>query len=98
MPWKGTGVCQAGHFISRRYNATLFNEKNVHAQCAGCNKWKYGSEQRYAEELKKRYGNEIVDLLYVSSKQHKKFSVWEFEEIEKHYLEKYNQIKKQKKL
>ena len=27
----------AGHFVSRVYESTLFDERNVHAQCKGCN-------------------------------------------------------------
>ena len=34
---------QAGHYFHGRVNATLFDERNVHAQCDACNRWKQGA-------------------------------------------------------
>lgn len=52
--WKGM---DAGHFKSRMYENTLFDEKNVHAQCKGCNmKPNNGRPIEYAAFLEAKYG------------------------------------------
>lgn len=55
----------AGHFVSRRHNNTLFDEKNVRAQCAGCNMFKKGALDIYSQKLILLYGlkefNDLVD-------------------------------------
>lgn len=63
-----------GHFISRRHNATLFDERNVHAQCAGCNMFRNGELHIYAQKLLHLYGQEWLDKLIEDSKQEKKFT------------------------
>ncbi len=40
--WKGTNQVNAGHFMSRKHNATKYDEMNVHGQCVACNKYGYG--------------------------------------------------------
>lgn len=37
---------QAGHFMSRSYSATRFDERNVHAQCSYDNKWRAGEQYK----------------------------------------------------
>lgn len=63
-----------GHFISRRYNATLFDERNVHAQCAGCNMFRNGELHIYTQKLIRLYGPEWLDQLIEDSKVIKKFT------------------------
>lgn len=61
----------AGHYISRRFNATLFDERNVHAQCMNCNRWKYGNIGLYTLKLQEMYGeNTIRELAEKSIKIH----------------------------
>lgn len=47
---------QAGHYVTRKKEATLFDEKCVHAQCAGCNKWQQGRPLEYEQFLERTYG------------------------------------------
>lgn len=63
-----------GHFISRRHNATLFDERNVHAQCAGCNMFRNGEPHIYAQNLIRLHGYEWLDKLIEDSKMVKKFT------------------------
>lgn len=63
-----------GHFISRRYNATLFDEMNVHAQCAGCNMYRGGELHIYAERIISKYGQQAFFDLIERGKQVKKFT------------------------
>jgi hypothetical protein len=51
---------QAGHFI---HNVLDFDEKNIHAQCVYCNKFKRGMGQEYAIRIVQKYGPEcLLDL------------------------------------
>lgn len=70
---KGRGM-HGGHFISRRHNATLFDERNVHAQCASCNMYRNGEIHLYAQKLIKLHGVEWLDKLIQDSKNVKKFT------------------------
>lgn len=70
-----------GHFISRRHNATLFDERNVHAQCAGCNMFRNGEPHIYAQKLIKIHGADWLDNLIEDSKQVKKFTREELREL-----------------
>lgn len=64
----------AGHYISRRYGATLYDESNVHAQCAGCNAFKNGEPHLYAEKLISIHGVDFLLELTKKSKEVKKFT------------------------
>lgn len=46
---------QAGHFI---HNVLDFDEKNIHAQCVACNKFRHGMGQEYAIRIVQKYGHE----------------------------------------
>ena len=53
--WNG---CDAGHFRSRRWKNTLFNEKNCNAQCKHCNDKRglSGNMGRYVITIDEKYG------------------------------------------
>lgn len=51
----------AGHFIPRLTRALVFNEKNVHFQCVGCNKFKSGNIGAYRVFMVNEYGEELVE-------------------------------------
>lgn len=53
----------AGHFISRTKTAILFDERNVHAQCNGCNTYYGGRWDDYYERMQKLYGQKVIDEL-----------------------------------
>jgi len=59
--WK---LMQAGHFKSRIYENTLFDETNNHAQCAGCNMPpNNGKPLEYVQFLNKKYGYEMPFII-----------------------------------
>lgn len=61
MHWKDS---QAGHYVPQSIALSLvFHEKNVHAQCGGCNLFKGGNPTIYAIELRKKYGETILEEL-----------------------------------
>lgn len=96
--WHGTKRCHAGHYISRRYNSTLFDEINVNSQCAECNKWKYGNVAEYERFLVVRYGDDILHELHVKSRVTKSYSDVEYMAIAEYYTKKANEIIETKKL
>jgi hypothetical protein len=73
--WRGYGKCvtcdevkewkrlQAGHFIPGRRNSILFDERNVHIQCDGCNRWKQGNTVKYFRFMQKTYGDSVIEEL-----------------------------------
>jgi hypothetical protein len=79
---------QAGHFIPGRHNSILFNEKNCHAQCYGCNVMKKGSTVQYWVFMEKEYGRKIINQLIEEDKKTSQGKVYIFKELEKEYKEK----------
>ena len=54
----------AGHLISRKRKNTLFDPKNIHAQCSWCNLFKYGDTANYSQKFIVLYGlDEFNNLL-----------------------------------
>lgn len=75
----------AGHYISRKHQATLFDPQNCHAQCMNCNVWGYGNTGVYTLKLKEKYGEGIIEELVFKSQQIKQFTTKELEEIAEQY-------------
>lgn len=80
--WKSM---HCGHFLSRRYNAIRFDERNAHAQCPACNLFLSGNAAEYLVALEKRYGREVVDELMQMKYQSKRFTRPELEEMIQFY-------------
>ena len=55
---------QNGHFQSRSFLATRFNEYNCQVQCVGCNMFKQGEQWKFGISLNAKYGEGC--LLYTS--------------------------------
>jgi hypothetical protein len=71
----------AGHFISRRWNELLFDEKNVNLQCVECNLGKQGNVHEYRRKLVKMYSEDEVLELERRGWLHHKFTTYELEEL-----------------
>jgi hypothetical protein len=54
---------QNGHFVSRTYLITRFNENNCRPQCVGCNMFHHGKPLDFEENLKKELGNGAVESM-----------------------------------
>lgn len=87
MHWK---QAQAGHFIGGRHNSLLFDERNCHAQCVGCNMFGRGKFAEYLTYMKSMYGNEIIDELLALDKEIVKYKQSDYEELEKFFKGKVN--------
>lgn len=62
--WKPMAIMHAGHFQSRRYPATRWNDENVNAQCASCNMFGAGEQYLYALAIDIKYGTGTAKKLY----------------------------------
>lgn len=97
--WRGDCTCvtcgktqnyrkqQAGHFVQGRHNSVLFDPRNCHVQCPGCNLFKNGNLYLYGKFMEKKYGQEVIDELFELDKQSKKYTEQDFRDIETKYKE-----------
>lgn len=74
-----------GHFYSRRHLATRFDPDNAHAECSFCNRFSADHLIAYEANLKKKIGTRRFNLLSVRHNTTHKFSLFELEELTKHY-------------
>tara|TARA_R110000744_G_scaffold10938_2_gene33648 strand:+ start:826 stop:1227 length:402 start_codon:yes stop_codon:yes gene_type:complete len=76
---------QAGHFMSRRYLSTRWNELNVQVQCVGCNMFKQGEQYKFGKLLDVRVADETSDRLERLSKATVKFMRCDYVEMIQDY-------------
>jgi len=84
-PWK---EMHAGHFKHLPKECESFDERNVNTQCVGCNKYRGGKLDVYAERLVKRYGPEILEELSRMKHETRKYTRDEILKIIEKYKEK----------
>tara|TARA_R100000654_G_scaffold60963_1_gene87826 strand:- start:295 stop:666 length:372 start_codon:yes stop_codon:yes gene_type:complete len=75
----------AGHFVSRRHYATRWTSSNCHVQCKKCNNWGAGESYLMGKYIDKTYGEGTADELITMSRQIKKFSNQDLEDLIKQY-------------
>lgn len=75
------GGIQAGHFVAGRHNSVLFDERNCHAQCYGCNVMKKGNTTEYWVFMENRYGRKVIDELRELDKQVKQMKAVDYEQV-----------------
>jgi hypothetical protein len=81
-PWK---ELQCGHFISRRHNSVRFDSRNVAPQCPKCNVFRYGEQFLFGRYVDDTYGVGTADELLRKSKESKKWTIHELEELIEFY-------------
>ena len=79
----------AGHFQSRRFLATRWNEDNVQNQCVKCNLYSQGEQYKFSQNLGEEKSKELEALARTTVK----FMRHEYEDMIKNYKEKVNVIK-----
>lgn len=60
----------AGHFMSRRFPGTRWDELNVNLQCAGCNLFGSGEQYKYGIALEDKYGKGTAEKLQKKSQEY----------------------------
>lgn len=99
MIWKMTdGSCHTGHWQSRGFNSTRFNEKNVAIQCKKCNTYLEGLKPVMRTYLEELHGKEEIQKVEALSRLPKTLSDFELNEIAKHFKTEFEKIVKEKGL
>jgi hypothetical protein len=87
------GLLDAGHFVSRKYNSTLFDETNCHAQCRFCNRYQNGNLLEYRRQIVKLYGEGYDVELEDKATELKKVTPLDLIEIKEYYAKKFKKLK-----
>jgi hypothetical protein len=74
----------AGHFMSRACMSTRWDEKNVQFQCKRCN-MRSGEQFLFSVHLDQEFGEGTAEALHIASKQTRKFTHAELEQMYYHY-------------
>jgi len=61
---------QAGHFQSRKHNATAWDERNINAQCVSCNEYNHGEQFLHGQYIDEKYGEGTGFELYREARKH----------------------------
>ena len=76
---------QCGHFQSRRYHSTRWNEKNCQVQCVACNMFGQGEQYKFGMNLDAQYGEGTSgEMGYLAQQTFKKMR-HEYEEDIRYY-------------
>ena len=81
-----------GHFISRRYEATRYDEKNSAGQCKKCNRFEYGNQFEHGFQIDKIYGKGTAEGLLLKSKWMVKRTQYDYEMIAEEFKNKYERL------
>ncbi|MAO24428.1 MAG: hypothetical protein CMJ25_27090 [Phycisphaerae bacterium] len=72
---------QNGHFQSRRFYSTRWDEMNCQVQCAGCNVFKYGEQFTFGLNLDSKFGAGTAQRLHTKARVITKLSTPDIEEL-----------------
>ena len=84
----------AGHFISRRFNSTLFDPTNVHLQCKQCNAFG-GQLLEYRRQIIRLYGEGYDIQLEDKATEIKQYTKPELEELKIFYKGEIEKLKQE---
>jgi len=71
----------AGHFISRKHNATAFDSMNCHPQCKKCNLYLDGNQIAYYQYMEQSHGRTMINRLIQQSKTPRIYTIDELREM-----------------
>ena len=83
---------QCGHFQSRRFYSTRWDETNCQVQCVGCNLYHFGEQFKFSVNLDNKFGKGTSERLEVKAREIVKIPTFELEEMIKHYQELCSQL------
>lgn len=82
-----------GHFMSRVNLSTRYDELNCQFQCKHCNISNSGQQYEFGVNLNWVYGPDTAESIVRASKQLRKFTLAEYEEMIKHYMKKVDELR-----
>lgn len=88
----------AGHFQSRRYMATRYEEKNCHAQCQRCNQYGAGEQYLHGQAINLLYGKGTAEKIVMKSNFIQKMTKNELMELARYYQQETLQLAKEKSI
>ena len=88
---------QCGHFQSRRFMATRYNERNQ-IQCVKCNMFEQGMQWQFGLNLDAKYGLGTAEELQLKARQTFKMMRIDYEEKITYYKSVVNKIKLEKNI
>lgn len=88
----------AGHFQSRRYMATRYEEKNCHAQCQRCNQYGAGEQYLHGQAINLLYGKGAAENIVMKSNFIQKMTKNELMELARYYQQETLQLAKEKSI
>ena len=72
----------AGHFFHGSHQRPIsYDNRNIHAQCPGCNTYKGGARDEYACYISKRYGPAVLEELRNLKHQGKELKRTDLEDL-----------------
>lgn len=83
---------QCGHFQSRRFYSTRWDETNCQVQCAGCNVFRFGEQFKFSVNLDNKFGEGTSQRLEIKAREIVKIPTFELEDMIKHYQELCSQL------
>lgn len=90
--WHGVKSIHTGHFISRRYESTRYDEKNCAPQCVACNTFNQGKQYEFGLYIDEEYGKGTAEKLLQKSKMICKRKKFDYEFIAKEYKNKIEEL------
>jgi len=87
---------QNGHFQSRRFLPTRFDEENCQVQCPACNVFRYGEQYKFGLHLDGKYGEGTAQELEYLARSTIKVGRGEYEEKIVYYKSLVENLKKEK--
>ena len=87
---------QNGHFQSRRFLATRFNEENCAPQCVACNMFRAGEQYKFSLNLDAKYGEGKAEELELLARTIVKFTRVDYEDNIRYYKSAVEKIKNEK--
>ena len=87
---------QCGHFQSRRFLATRFDEENCQVQCVACNMFRGGEQFKFALGLDAEYGDGTALELEYLARTTIKLGRYDYEEKIVYYKSLVEKLKKEK--
>lgn len=90
---------QNGHYMSRVYRSTRFDENNCRPQCMPCNVFLHGNISKYRKALVEELGDEIVDMVETKAwSVTAKYTAYDYESMYHQYKAEVEKLKKEKGL
>ncbi len=87
---------QNGHFQSRSFLSTRFDEQNCQPQCVACNMFRQGEQYKFALALDAKYGEGTAQELQFKAKQIYRITRVDYEEKISYYKNAVKNLKKTK--